>query len=230
MATKTKARKEAVAAEAAKPQATAVATPAAPARSMDDRLSGEVSKKEKKSNVPSVRLPDKLATKVTQYVEAVKKIKDATAIRDAASADIAPVAEGMRLEYSRKAGTVASSLKLNDTITFVVPDVYTKLDADANKLDALKKLFGDAMFAEYFKTDYKLELAEKLTDPLIDELEKVAAKFGKRLGEMFKIGKVLDIQPKFTADRVLKPEVCALFDEAIKNGLFGAKAPSLKVE
>ena len=69
---------------------------------------------------------------------------------------------------------------------------------------------------------------DRLTPELVAGLKELAGKFGLKIGELFDIEQVLHVQPKLTADRVLKTDVHALFKQAQEAGFVKPYSPALK--
>jgi len=167
---------------------------------------------------------------VKLYLEAMKREKDAKREMDDLYGPIAEAAEAARVRLSRAGGELETSVKVNNRLTYVQAHGYTAIPvADAAKVAAIRAIFGEQLYEAYFKTTNEVKIkAEALDDAMLDDLMAVCAKRGVDFASLFEVKQVVTPAQQLTNDRVLRPEVEALFRQAQDAGLIKPKKASLK--
>lgn len=167
---------------------------------------------------------------VQLYLDAMKREKDAKREMDDLYVPIAEAAEGERVKISRAGGELETSVRVNNRLTYIQAHGYTAIPvADSAKVEALRAIFGEQLYDAYFKTSNEVKIkADALDDAMLDELMSVCAKRGVEFTSLFDVKQVVTPAPQLTNDRVMRPEVEALFKQAVEANLIKPKKASLK--
>ena len=186
---------------------------------------GGAAKPASKSKTPEVMIPE-IQKDVDEFIAQLGAEKAAKAMKEQAAERIAAVAEGHRVEISRKMGELQASIYLNKLATYVQPHGYLMVTPD--KEPALKQVFG-AEYEGFIQPKMEIKVAdEDALAAVYDDLEAICKAKGIDLGKMFSVKNTLGPTEALTAARVMRPDVAALFAKAVGLGLLTPKKFTLK--
>jgi hypothetical protein len=190
-----------------------------------------------KKGIPSATLPvtvDKVVNgqpakvdAVQLYLEAMAREKDAAREMEDLFEVISAAAEAERIRLSRAAGKLETSLKINNRLTFTQPHGYrgVPLASEAQ----IRAIFAAAYDGYYkVKNEVKVKSEVEIDDDMVTALEALCAKKGKKFEEVFDVKQVIAPNEQLTNDRVMRPDVEALFAQAKQAGLVVPKKATLK--
>jgi hypothetical protein len=230
MAARVKKSKDEVSQIGVTPAAVKAVAPKAP--SLDDLLGDSVSTSpKKKSGTPDIRLVGtEVEEAVANYVQALSDKADAEAAMADAFAIVAPLAEEKRVELSRATKAYQSSVRVNARLTYLGSSQFCKVKLPEAQVqyDGLREVFG-GRFETYFGTGYALKVkGEAISPELVGALKEACAKIGKNFAEVFDTEKVMTCAKTLHVDRILLPDVAALFAQAEEKGCIKPYKSTLK--
>lgn len=200
--------------------------------SLDDLLGDSVKVSPKKSgSTQDIRIEgDDFEQAISDYLQALSDKADAEAALSDAFALIAPKVETKRVELSRTMKDYQSSLRVNARLTYVGPSQFCKikLPEDQAKLDGLAAVFAER-FGQYFGTGHTLKVkGEALDATLVVALKEACAKVNRNFNEVFETEKVATCAKTLHKDRILLPDIGALFSAAETQGFIKPFKATLK--
>jgi hypothetical protein len=182
----------------------------------------------KKSSIPSVPIPE-LAEATREFIEGQRLMKDGEARMSNAATKIKPVAERVRVEYSRTANELQKSINVNGQVTYTVGRYRQLKETPARPLAAIMAqadaVFGAGGFKRWFDTEpsYSMKAAALTPDKARDSISFLKSVLGARFDEFFEREVVVVPNDAFHSARTLSPEVARQY-EAARNTIVAGQA------